>query len=248
MPKVKPIYIHSFVHGSDIRFEHEYACNVYADGHFETTIPDELVDEFRTVHPKLEIYENRNGKKFISTASRAHAGDLCKQHADWRVRCTETRELRIYYNFHTTASFARSKNGAIYPNGHLAGEGYKWNENTSQLSGPSTHFSYGLGATVYEAITRVTADGQKSTQLRRPEERDAETLRLDAFRCAVDPGNRFRSAPTKWMPYTKERATWFADRLQEQCERADALDRYMQEGLKGKIDADIPIWSNTKDG
>lgn len=240
MPKVKSIHAYAWVHGggSDQTFSQDYKCTVFADGDFETTIPSELREEWKTLFPRAKFRQSKTGNSVVVTKSRDEAVSMCNTHAEWRVETKEESELRIYYSFTTSARFARSPNGAIYADGDLAGEGYKYNEPTDRIRGPAKSFSVGLGACVVEAVRRTSRDGATSHEFHVARELDEQGERLTRYNCWVEPNPGAFAQSPKWMPYTPERAAWFADRLQEQCEEADRMEVLLTASdLPGRIDS-----------
>lgn len=249
MGKVTPISVRAFVRSvgsrqdGGIRFDRDFECRVYADGEFRTFVNEDEAREIKDAVDGVRLDEDpRTGRRYVSTRSRDAAQSALNSYGQWKIRTTEVVELLIIYHRESTAVFARSENGAIYPNGYEAGDGYEWADDTRKIPGHPEAFVSGLGACVQAKVTLTAPDGSVSISYRQPndEEIGPEGRRLNLWHTFVPPGkSRWHSkdeAPS--MPYSEDRAKWFADALQKTCERASLLENTFDD-LATKIDAGI---------
>ncbi len=244
MPKVAPIDV--WIRNNKNEFQHRFECKVFSDGHFETTIPDDMVDSFCMAVPEHKVTRpRRQVHSVITTKSRDAAAAACRKFAEWKVETEVTTELRIYYQLHNAAKYCLTSddNGSVHRNGYEAGENYDWSAAKDAASSSQVRtFSTGLSARVYEFQTHTARDGGQTFQVTAPAENVLGNFgkQLNSWIVAPKTDDGYQGKdPALWVPYTEDRARWFDARIMFLCEQDAAMQRFFDSDVQDRIDVDL---------
>lgn len=243
MPKMPDIDIWASADADrDLKFHKTYPCMVSADnGKFYASLDPEEVDEMHEIARELfkdstAGFEHHRGRLYISAASLEDLKKALYRYGRYKVEFTEERERVIIYKLDNQLHYVKHMpTGEIYANGSLSPnygtESFWVDEKRGRASNQdySNAYRLGIGAVVYDCVTRTTRVGVTTTSYERPShpiQSAAEALnsfvKLDLIYRSSKPHRPVTGAVV--VPYTDELATFMHGAMMELCRLADGLE------------------------
>jgi hypothetical protein len=240
MPKMPPIDIWTKADADkEITFHKAFPCMVSADdGRFYASLEPEEEAEMREIASQLfsdgsARFDFHRGRHYVSAASYEDLKRALYNYGRHKVEFTEVRERVIIYSLDISLHYVKhAPTGDIFPNGRMApnyGTESNWNKDTLGHSATGTDrkvYSLGIGARVYDRVTRTTAAGVTTTRHERPTaplQPAAAALNEFVHLHLIDSSfDRERLMGTS-VPYSDELAEYLHGAILQLCKLADGL-------------------------
>lgn len=167
--------------------------------------------------------------------------ELIKQAGEEYVACEVKSETVILYRAVTEASYYKSPEGKIFPNGSFKEAGHdrggKWH-GPFNANHRTTAYRVGFVAVCREKTTYIRSSNTKAEYKYHPKGLGEYGKLLESF-CAIT----VTESEMKEIPYTEEAAKFFYETMMGLCHLADRIDSFFNddEALANAIQGQTPV-------
>ncbi len=181
MPKMPPIDIWATADADKtITFHKKFDVMVSADdGRFYASLDPEEANEMEQIAKQLfdgntAKFSFHRGRRYISAPSHEDLKRALNKYGRHKVEFTEVRERVIIYRLDVALHYVKhAPTGDIFPHGGLSpnyGTESRWNNETNKsgFNDVTNAYKLGIGARVYDLVTRTTAAGVTMKRYERP--------------------------------------------------------------------------------